>query len=190
MGKEGKERKFLNHWYILLSREYINEEAKETGVLGNPVLPKLNFFLSLAPLFTHHHQHPSTHHNTIRSHHITSHQTICRIGLTSHVVNETLDELDLRAYLDAIINVRVGPPVPASLGIVRNEIASLDVWVQHYNVVGLCPVIVTSVLGVLVADERSVLLASMKGHVQGASVALLAGGGNVHIANIGNARGR
>src|SRR5262249_5659616 len=107
----------------------------------------------------------------------------------SESVQHGFDRPDLGSGLCdiAVLVVDVTPPVPARVRIVRQVPTGFDLRVEHNEMVGISPRIVTSVIDEPSADVADVLLASMQHDRDAARPAVVAVFGDENIAGVAQA---
>lgn len=100
------------------------------------------------------------------------------------MLNNFANECDLHALLSAVVDVCVGPPVPAPIRIEGSKLAYFNVRVHNYDVVCLSVSVESSIFGVFISNQTLILEASVEAHMQFARVAVLTRCGDIDVPGV------
>ena len=83
--------------------------------------------------------------------------------------------------------IDVAPPVPARLRIKRQIPIRRGLRIEHNQMIGVCPGIVSGIIDETPTDIANILLASMQNDMNAARRAVFACFGNEHVAGVAQA---
>mmetsp|Transcript_13759 Transcript_13759/g.24153 ORF Transcript_13759/g.24153 Transcript_13759/m.24153 type:complete len:315 (-) Transcript_13759:64-1008(-) len=109
--------------------------------------------------------------------------------LASEGLDQTAHKRRLHAFLHAVVDlVRVTPPIPATIGVVRHHFRDLHRGVENNNVVALRPLVESCVLGISVVKLGDTHVTAVERDVQGTLSPIFACLGYINKANFSDGR--